>query len=176
MSQIALSPNATGSAQFTIAAPGTNTNRTLTLPDQTGTLATSADVTAAAAAVEGMTLLGTISPGSQTLPGLTLTGYKQLFFDFNGVSHNNGTATNILIGAGNVLTNITAADLVVGGAWVSLWTGIALPIMTRNGSALPSQTAANMAQTGYSNATTSVAVTFSAGTMDLGSVRVYGVK
>lgn len=38
MSQIALSPDAAGTAQFTIAAPGTNTNRTITLPDGTGTL------------------------------------------------------------------------------------------------------------------------------------------
>lgn len=42
MSSISLSPNASGSAQFTIAAPGTNTNRTLTLPDEAGTVLTSA--------------------------------------------------------------------------------------------------------------------------------------
>lgn len=38
MSQIALTPNASGTGTFTIAAPGTNTNRTLTLPDATTTL------------------------------------------------------------------------------------------------------------------------------------------
>jgi len=38
MSQIALSPNASGTATFTIAAPNSNTNRTLTLPDATGTV------------------------------------------------------------------------------------------------------------------------------------------
>lgn len=42
MSSISLSPNAAGTAQFTIAAPGTNTNRTLTLPDEAGTVLTSA--------------------------------------------------------------------------------------------------------------------------------------
>lgn len=46
MSSITLSPNSAGTAQFTIAAPGTNTNRTLTLPDASSTLATTADVTA----------------------------------------------------------------------------------------------------------------------------------
>ena len=40
MSKIALSPNASGSAVFTIAAPNTNTDRTLTLPDNTGTIVT----------------------------------------------------------------------------------------------------------------------------------------
>jgi hypothetical protein len=38
MSKIALTPNATGTGVFTISSPATNTNRTLTLPDITGTL------------------------------------------------------------------------------------------------------------------------------------------
>ena len=40
MSSIKLSPNASGSGIFTVAAPNSNTDRTLTLPDSTGTLAT----------------------------------------------------------------------------------------------------------------------------------------
>ena len=47
MSQIALSPPATGTGVFTISAPATNTNQTLTLPDATGTVTTSEAVTAA---------------------------------------------------------------------------------------------------------------------------------
>ena len=38
MSKIALSPNASGTGTFTIAAPGTNTDRTATLPDASTTL------------------------------------------------------------------------------------------------------------------------------------------
>lgn len=38
MSKIALSPNASGTALFTIASPATSTDRTLTLPDAAGTL------------------------------------------------------------------------------------------------------------------------------------------
>jgi hypothetical protein len=38
MSKIALTPSATGTGVFTISSPATNTNRTLTLPDITGTL------------------------------------------------------------------------------------------------------------------------------------------
>ena len=41
MSRITLSGNASGTGNFTIASPGTNTDRTLTLPDATGTVATS---------------------------------------------------------------------------------------------------------------------------------------
>jgi hypothetical protein len=38
MSKIALTPNASGTGTFTIAAPNSNTNRTITLPDSDGTL------------------------------------------------------------------------------------------------------------------------------------------
>jgi hypothetical protein len=38
MSRIALTPDNAGTGTFTIAAPGTNTDRTLTLPDATGTV------------------------------------------------------------------------------------------------------------------------------------------
>ena len=40
MSRIALTPNASGTGTLTIAAPNTNTDRTLTLPDSSGTMAT----------------------------------------------------------------------------------------------------------------------------------------
>jgi hypothetical protein len=42
MSKISLSPDASGTATFTIASPGTSTNRTLTLPDAAGTIVTTA--------------------------------------------------------------------------------------------------------------------------------------
>ena len=38
MSKIALTPSATGTGVFTISSPATNTNRTLTLPDEAGTV------------------------------------------------------------------------------------------------------------------------------------------
>jgi hypothetical protein len=40
MSKISLSGNASGTGTFTIASPNSNTDRTLTLPDNTGTLVT----------------------------------------------------------------------------------------------------------------------------------------
>jgi hypothetical protein len=42
MSKIAISGASTGTATFTIESPATSTNRTLTLPDNTGTLLTGA--------------------------------------------------------------------------------------------------------------------------------------
>ena len=42
MSKISITPSATGTGVFTIASPATNTDRTLTLPDEAGTVLTSA--------------------------------------------------------------------------------------------------------------------------------------
>ena len=42
MSKISITPNASGTGVFTISSPATNTNRTLTLPDEAGTVLTSA--------------------------------------------------------------------------------------------------------------------------------------
>ena len=51
MSSIKLESNASGTGVFTIASPNSNTNRTLTLPDATGTIIT----TAGGAAISGTT-------------------------------------------------------------------------------------------------------------------------
>ena len=40
MSKISLEPNASGAGTFTLAAPNSNTNRTLTLPDEAGVVLT----------------------------------------------------------------------------------------------------------------------------------------
>jgi hypothetical protein len=46
MSKVAIQGNASGTGTFTIAAPNSNTDRTLTLPDEAGTVLTSAsDIT-----------------------------------------------------------------------------------------------------------------------------------
>jgi hypothetical protein len=45
MSKVVIQGNASGTGDFTIAAPNSNTNRTLTLPDEAGTIATTAFVT-----------------------------------------------------------------------------------------------------------------------------------
>jgi hypothetical protein len=53
MSRIALTPNASGTGTLTIAAPSTNADRTLTLPDATGTILSSAAIASQAQAEAG---------------------------------------------------------------------------------------------------------------------------
>jgi hypothetical protein len=53
MSKIALSPNASGTGTFTLASPGTNTDRTLTLPDAAGTLSLGITLGTAVASTSG---------------------------------------------------------------------------------------------------------------------------
>ncbi len=48
MSKIALTPSATGTGVFTISSPATSTNRTLVLPDEAGTIITTAGVPSSA--------------------------------------------------------------------------------------------------------------------------------
>jgi len=58
MSKIALTPNASGSGTFTIAAPNSDTDRTLTLPDEAGTVLTSAStVTGSSVSNMGLELI-----------------------------------------------------------------------------------------------------------------------
>jgi hypothetical protein len=72
MSKISLAPDASGTGIFTIASPNSNTNRTLTLPDDTGTIITSGTVGTVLQVVEGSTDTGvTVSTTVYTDTGLT---------------------------------------------------------------------------------------------------------
>ena len=51
MSKISFTPNVSGTGTINVVAPNTNTNKTLTLPDANGTLATSQGTTEIAAAL-----------------------------------------------------------------------------------------------------------------------------
>jgi hypothetical protein len=74
MSLVKIQGNASGTGTLTIAAPNTNSDRTLTLPDQTGTLLTgsgaisvnaSAPVPSVAVDASGNVGIGTTSPGGK---------------------------------------------------------------------------------------------------------------
>jgi hypothetical protein len=90
MSKIALTPNATGTGVFTISSPATNTNRTLTLPDEAGTVLTSASSLASANLTGTVTVsganvgIGTVTP-SDTLHVKNAGGSTYLKIE-NGVS------------------------------------------------------------------------------------------
>lgn len=79
MSRISLTPNASGTGTFTIAAPNSDTDRTLTLPDTTGTVLTSA----------GGTMSGTYGFG----------GFVSLqTSDVNGYPRINGSSASAQLG------------------------------------------------------------------------------
>jgi hypothetical protein len=74
MSKITLAPNASGTGTLTVAAPNTNTDRTLTLPDVTTTLVgtdatqTLTNKTITGATVSGSTVDGTNPIGFKNVP------------------------------------------------------------------------------------------------------------
>lgn len=72
MTTISFSPSASGTGVFTIAAPATNTNRTLTLPDATATLFSSADIATQAEAEAGVNNTKLMTPlrASQAITAL----------------------------------------------------------------------------------------------------------
>jgi hypothetical protein len=94
MSKIALSPNAAGTGTFTIAAPNSNTNRTLTLPDLAGTVLT--DVSSLPAA----NLTGDVAAARITT-ALNATGSAPIYACRAWVNFN-GTGTVAIRGSGNV--------------------------------------------------------------------------
>jgi hypothetical protein len=113
MSKIALSGNASGTGTFTLASPATNTDRTLTLPDSTGTVATLGTTLTAGTAV---TVSGT-SVDFTDIPSWV----KRVTVMFSGVSTNGTSLPLVRLGdAGGVeatgyvsrATRLTAAAAV----------------------------------------------------------------
>ena len=68
MSKIALTPNASGTGTLTIAAPNTSTDRTLTLPDETGTI-----ISSTSSQVAGPAFFASASGGGQSVATGTYT-------------------------------------------------------------------------------------------------------
>ena len=89
MSKISLEPNASGSGTFTLAAPSSNTNRTLTLPDESGTVATEENLPA------GYT-------DSDALDLFNATGDAPVFACRAWVNFDGTTSPGTVRGSGNV--------------------------------------------------------------------------
>ena len=174
MSNLTVKGNTSGTGTVILEAPNTNSNRTITLPDATATLATTAQVDA----IASVTLLGTIattSGSSVTLSGLTLTDYKFLQFFIDGVSGTTAGSSFIQLNGAllAVATSTSAADSNRGGGVIDLLSGIFWCC------SLNSQGTFGNAQggaSGLTTASTSITFTISAGTFDAGSIRIYGVK
>lgn len=92
MSSIKLSPNASGTGIFTVAAPNSNTDRTLTLPDSTGTIATA----------------------ESTLSQFNASGSAPVYAARAWVNFN-GTGTVAIRGSGNVssITDINVGEYAI---------------------------------------------------------------
>jgi hypothetical protein len=91
MSQVALSGNASGTGTFTIASPNSNTDRTLTLPDATGTVA-----------LNGTTITSGTAVASTSGTSIDFTGIpswvKRITVMFAGVSTNGTSIVQIQLG------------------------------------------------------------------------------
>jgi hypothetical protein len=82
MSKIALSGNASGTGTFTFASPNSNTDRTLTLPDATGTILTTAT---AGVPVNGPAFAANQNTGQSISSGVsTKLVFGTEIFDTNG--------------------------------------------------------------------------------------------
>jgi hypothetical protein len=202
MSKITLTPHASGTGTLNIAAPNTNSTRTLTLPDADLNLAdvlttssslASANLTGALPAISGAALTGiatgmvydllgtlaTTSGASATLSGLVLTSYKQIQFVFDGVS-TDGVSNYLLLNGWRVAhaNYLVTGDYCAGFGFIDLTTGIfgSCGNARWNGNDGTNGSAGG----GYSGVTTaSTSITFapSGGTasFDSGSIKFYGV-
>jgi hypothetical protein len=95
MSSIKLESNASGTGIFTIASPNSNTNRTLTLPDATGTVQ-----------VSGAAISGTTGSFSGDLSFNSGYGSAAVAYGCRAWVNFNGTGTVAIRASGNV-TSIT---------------------------------------------------------------------
>ena len=196
MSKIALTPNASGTGTLTVAAPNTNTDRTLTLPDVTTTLVgtdasqtltnksiAASQLTGALPAIDGsaltgiatgsLTLLGTLTTTSgttQTLSGLTLTSYKQMQLVFTGVS-NTASFVQLRLNGINLTSMGSAGEFVRGFAFIDLSNGILGSCISYDGTF----TGIGLSS-GITTASTSVTFSVASGAFDAGSILIYGVK
>jgi len=81
MSNITIAGNAAGTATFTVAAPATSTNRTLTLPDATTTLVG----TDATQTLTNKTLTGSTIQGGALTQGTAVASTSGTSIDFTGI-------------------------------------------------------------------------------------------
>ena len=129
MSKVALSGNASGTGTFTIASPNSNTDRTLNLPDATGTMLVSGQpVTATTGNFSGDVTLGSsvLATPTGSAPSYTCRAWV----NFNGTGtvaiRASGNVTSITDnGTGNYTVNFTTAmpDANYSASFAALNTG-----------------------------------------------------
>ena len=85
MSKISITPNASGTGVFTISSPATSTDRTLTLPDEAGTIITTAGVPSSAMPA-GSVLQVVHTAKTNTFVGASAQTGVGYFIDVTGLS------------------------------------------------------------------------------------------
>jgi len=115
MSSIKLSPNASGTGIFTIAAPNSNTDRTLTLPDATGTVNTSGSVNEVPA---GSASAPSIYPTGDTNTGIFFPAADTIAFAEGGAEAARIDSSGYLLI--NRTTNSTSSYVQIYGAQPAL--------------------------------------------------------
>jgi len=181
----ALGTGTGGTGTYTVSASQTVASTTITLQPSVGTVFTATAVGSGTGAATtniwasvaptpstgGMTLLGTItttSGTSQSLTGLTLTGYKQIQCQLNGASIS--SASNIKLNSNNITPS--SASNMYGTVLIDLTTGYYTATTSDTGGTATSYTN----NSGLSTASTSITFAAGAGSFDNGSILVYGVK
>jgi hypothetical protein len=88
MSRIAFNGNALGTGTVTIASPNTNSDRTVTLPDATGTLITNSGteaISAASLTVSGASTTGSLAVNSNNISAVNSLGFRNRIINGNMV-------------------------------------------------------------------------------------------
>ncbi len=120
MSKVAITGNASGTGTFTIAAPNSNTDRTLILPDNAGTLLSSASAVA-----KSQMYAGAVLQVVQTVKTDTFSTQSTSYVDITGLSCSitpSSSSSKIL-----VLTNISIqSQNAHGGGMILLRNGTAI--------------------------------------------------
>jgi hypothetical protein len=132
MSKIALSGNASGTGTFTIASPNSNSDRTLNLPDNSGTVITTASEGAvgtanlANGAVTSDKLAAAVIPIGVSQSWQEVTGSRSA-----GTTYTNSTGRPIMVSVRVSNTgSVSDTTLLVGG--IVAWEAYNLPDGPRN--------------------------------------------
>ena len=109
MSKVVITGNASGTGDFTIAAPNSNTNRTLTLPDEAGTVLTNVSLITSAQLTGDAVPIGVGQTWTDVTAGRAL-----------GTTYYNTTGQSILVTVNTKRTNTSAVHTItVNGVVVS---------------------------------------------------------
>jgi hypothetical protein len=115
MSKVTIAGDANGSGVFTIAAPNGNTNRTLTLPDETGTIITTTSLPSIPNPLTSGTAVATTSGTAIDFTGIP-SWAKRITLLFNDVSTTANGTFLIQIGSGSITSTGYLASTSYQGA------------------------------------------------------------